>query len=218
MESRLQLNHFDRRAASQRRRPGRADPHRLKRIVVRPALAPCELAASAAVRRRNASSTTARAIARWDSRHSPPPISSPATIPLANPKPGTSCAQSSRPQHADGEQGGRVVSRPVEKPSRYRRSRSDNRGWPEINSQRAHRYKIGSPQASRTRPRLAPLPERERMKVGVGLQRPARSGILALVSSPSGIRCIHYNTSMSEVMTIRVDRKTKSRLKSSRRQ
>ncbi len=51
------------------------------------------------------------------------------------------------------------------------------------------------------------------MKVRVRIQRPARFKILLLGSYDLAVcACIQHTTHMSEVMTIRVDRKTKSRL------
>src|SRR5580693_4851545 len=193
MESRLQLNHFDRRAAIVSDECLLARDHQqVEWIVVRTALAPRELRSfrrSPAPQRVEAqqparSRIRIRAILRA-------PIQQSCHHPvLANPKPGTGRSQILSAHNMWMlEQGGRVSSRPLEKLIAI--SGDHDRiiaRCPKINSQRAHPYKIGSPQASRTRPRLAPRPEREKMKVRVRIQRYARSGILAHGSSPCGIQ------------------------------
>ena len=157
MESRLQLDHFDRRAAivSDERLFAR-NHQQVERIVVRPALAPRELRRfrrSTAPQRVEAqqparSRIRIRAILRapiQQSRHHPV---------LANPKPGASRFQI-LPAHnmRMPEQGSGVVCRPVKKLVAISgdHDRTIARS-PKVNSQRAHPYKIGSPQASRTRP------------------------------------------------------------------
>ncbi len=162
MEPRLQLNHFDRRTAIVSDECLLARNHQqVERIVVRPAFAPGELRRfrrSTAPQRVEAQQP-ARSRIRIRAIFRAPIQQSRYHSVLANPQPGAPSFQV-LPAHnmRMPKQGSGVVSRPLEKLIAI--SGDHDRviaRSPKVNSQRAHPYKIGSPQASRTRPRLSPL-------------------------------------------------------------